>query len=96
MYIGVSKTCYFLIDIILESLNIPRHHLLLCLHKIRLDRSFSQLTDDYEITPSNLSKIFSKNIPLLASYMRSIVVNLDSEMTKKKHYLYHLDTTFTM
>ncbi|KAL4718237.1 hypothetical protein ACJJTC_018236 [Scirpophaga incertulas] len=83
LYIGVPIKCYYLIDIIIEELNIPKHHLLFCLNKIKLDSIFNQLSDDYAMTPSYLSKIFSKNIPLIASVMRPFIVSLDSEMIKK-------------
>ncbi|XP_047527061.1 uncharacterized protein LOC125064183 [Vanessa atalanta] len=83
LYIGIPSKCYYLIDIIKDEVNIPKHHLLFCLNKIRLDISFNQLSDDYAMTPSYLSKIFSKNIPLIASVMRPFIVSLDKEMIKK-------------
>lgn len=83
LYIGVPIKCYYLVDIIIDEINIPKHHLLFCLNKIRLDSTFNQLSDDYAMTPSYLSKIFSKNIPLIASVMRPFIVSLDSEMIKK-------------
>ncbi|KAF9798468.1 hypothetical protein SFRURICE_012496 [Spodoptera frugiperda] len=58
IYIGVPSSCYYLIDILKAELNIPKHHILLCLNKIRLDVKFNQLTDDYGMTPAGLSKIF--------------------------------------
>ncbi|KAJ0169998.1 hypothetical protein K1T71_014604 [Dendrolimus kikuchii] len=66
-YIGVPKNCYFLIDIIIKEINIPLHHLLLCLKKIRLDNK----------------KIFLENVPKIASVMRPFIVKLDSELNKK-------------
>lgn len=83
LYIGVPNSCYYLIDIIKEQINIPYHHLLLCLNKIRLDCKFNQLTDDYGYTPSYLSKIFLKNIPLIASVLHPFIVSLDNEMIKR-------------
>lgn len=82
LYIGVPRN-YYLIDIIKDEINIPKHHLWFCLNKIRLDNSFNQLSDDYGMTPSYLSKIFSKNIPLIASVMKPFIVSLDIEMIKK-------------
>ncbi|XP_026736463.1 uncharacterized protein LOC113500018 [Trichoplusia ni] len=84
LYIGVPIKCYYLIDIIKDEINIPKHHLLFCLNKIRLDSTFYQLSDDYAMSPSYLSKIFSKNVPLIASVMRPFIVSLDSEMIKKR------------
>lgn len=82
LYLGIPNNCYFLIDIIKETLNIPEHHILFCLQKIRLDSTFNQLADDYETTPGYLSKIFNKNIPLIASIMRPFIINLNKEKTK--------------
>ncbi|KAF9801549.1 hypothetical protein SFRURICE_015043, partial [Spodoptera frugiperda] len=84
IYIGVPSSCYYLIDILKAELNIPKHHILLCLNKIRLDVKFNQLTDDYGMTPAGLSKIFFlKNIPLIASFMRPFIVELDRDMIKR-------------
>ncbi|XP_035447531.2 uncharacterized protein LOC118274205 [Spodoptera frugiperda] len=83
IYIGVPSSCYYLIDILKAELNIPKHHILLCLNKIRLDVKFNQLTDDYGMTPAGLSKIFLKNIPLIASFMRPFIVELDRDIIKR-------------
>lgn len=83
LYLGVPSSCYFLIDILKDEMNIPKHHLLLCLNKIRLDIKFNQLADDYGMTSANLSKIFLKNIPLIASFLRPFVVELDRNMIKR-------------
>lgn len=82
-YIGVPKNSYFLIDIIINETNIPLHCLLLCLKKIRLDSKFQELADDFAMTSSNASKIFLKNVPIIASFMRPFIVKLDSELNKK-------------
>lgn len=77
VYIGVPKDCYYLIDLIENNINIPPVHLLMCLKKIRLNNSFKELADDFSITKSYASKIFFKNIPLLASVMRPFLAKLD-------------------
>lgn len=56
---------------------------MLCLNKIRMDFKFKQLKDDYGISPANLSKIFMKNIPLIAEFLHPFVVGLDKDMIKK-------------
>ena len=82
-YIGVPKNCYYIIDIIINEINIPEHHLLLCLKKIRLDSKVQELADDFEMSPSYASKIFLKNIPVIASVMRPFIVKLDRNLIKK-------------
>lgn len=78
-YIGVVKNCYYLIGIIEENTNISATHILMCLKKIRLNNPFRELADDFSMTPTYASKIFLKNIPLLASVMRPFIVNLNKD-----------------
>lgn len=82
-YIGVPKNCYLLIKIINEHTGIPKHQILLCLKKIRLDSKFSELSDEFEISASYASKIFSENIPRIATVMRPFIVNLDKSSIKR-------------
>lgn len=83
-YIGIPKNCYYLVNLIKEQTNIPFNHILLCLKKIRLNNSFRELADDFGIDRTYPSKIFFKNIPIIASVMRPFIVSLDKELIKKK------------
>lgn len=82
-YIGVPNSCIDLITIIQETTNIPVNHLFLCLKKIRLNNTFRELADDFSIHPTYASKIFLKNIPILASIMRPFIVKLNAELIKR-------------
>lgn len=82
-YIGIPKDCYFIVSVIHEQTNIPFNHLLLCLKKIRLDNSFRELGDDFAMDPTYASKIFAKNLPIIASVLRPFIVNLDYKMNKR-------------
>lgn len=82
-YLGVPKSCYFLISTIEQLTNIPANHILLCLKKIRLNNPFRELADDFSMTPTYASKIFLKNIPILASVMRPFIVKLDKAIIKR-------------
>jgi hypothetical protein len=83
-YIGVPKDCYFLINIIHVQTGIPEKYILLCLKKtLRLDSKFSELADEFEISTSYSSKIFSENIPIIAKVMRPFIVNLDRSSIKR-------------
>ncbi|KAL4707953.1 hypothetical protein ACJJTC_013744 [Scirpophaga incertulas] len=82
-YLGVPNSGYFLIDILKDEINIPKHYVMLCLNKIRMVFKFKQLKDDYGISPANLNKIFMKNIPLIAKFLHPFVVELDKDMIKK-------------
>lgn len=81
-YLGVPRNCYYLIDLIEEQKSIPANHILLCLKKIRLNNPFRELADDFSMNPTHASKIFLKNVPIIASIMRPFIVKLDKEITK--------------
>ncbi|XP_041986258.1 uncharacterized protein LOC121738345 isoform X1 [Aricia agestis] len=83
MYIGISKDCYFLIQLIHKHTNIKIEHILLCLKKIRLNSTFSELEDNFGISLSYASKIFLSNIPILSSVLNKFIVALDKKNIKK-------------
>lgn len=82
-YIGVPISCYYLVDLIQNQTNISANHILLCFKKIRLNNSFRELADDFAMSPTYASKIFFKNIPILASVMRPFIVKLDKNNIKR-------------
>ncbi|XP_060801538.1 uncharacterized protein LOC106142105 [Amyelois transitella] len=82
-YIGIPKNCYHLLNIIEKQTSIPINHILLCLKKIRLNNSFRELADEFAMDATYASRIFSKNIPILASVIRPFIVTLDIELIKK-------------
>jgi hypothetical protein len=82
-YIGLPKSCSYLLDLIEEQTKIPTNHILLCLKKIRLNSPFRELADDFSITTTYASKIFFKNIPVIASVMQPFIVTLDKNLTKR-------------
>ncbi|KAG6453428.1 hypothetical protein O3G_MSEX008145 [Manduca sexta] len=81
-YIGVPEGLYFLIDLLTKHTKIQRHHILLCLKKIRLDTKFTELADEFGMSTSYASKIFLKNIPILAYFFRSFLVRLNRNNLK--------------
>ncbi|KAI8425266.1 hypothetical protein MSG28_007055, partial [Choristoneura fumiferana] len=52
LYIGIPAELYFIVDIISNHTKLSENNILLCLMKIRLNRTFSQLADDFDISPS--------------------------------------------
>lgn len=82
-YIGIPSSCYNLVSLIQEQTNIPLNHILLCLKKIRLNNSFHELADDFGIDRTDLSKIFLKNVPIVASVMRPFIVTLNEEIIER-------------
>lgn len=83
MYVGISKECYFLIQLLHKHTNIKEEHILLCLKKIRLNTTFCELEDDFGISLSHANKLFLANIPIISSFLRSFIVNLNKKLIKK-------------
>lgn len=82
-YIGVPKNCYNIIQLIEETTNISASNILMCFKKIRLNNPFRELADDFSISPTYASKMFLKNIPVLASVMRPFIVDLNETAIKR-------------
>ncbi|XP_063833447.1 uncharacterized protein LOC135082597 [Ostrinia nubilalis] len=80
MYVGITKECYFLIQLIHKHTNIKVENILLCLKKIRLNSTFSELEDNFGISLSYASKLFVGNIPIISSVLRPFIVNLDKKI----------------
>lgn len=83
MYIGITEKCYFLIQLMHKHSNIKVEHILLCLKKIRLNCTFSELEDNFGISLSYASKLFLANIPIISSFLRPFIVNLDKKLIKR-------------
>ncbi|XP_028166100.1 uncharacterized protein LOC114356912 [Ostrinia furnacalis] len=82
MYVGITKECYFLIQLIHKHTNIKVENILLCFEKIRLNSTFSELEDNFGISLSYASKLFVGNIPIISSVLRPFIVNLDKKIIK--------------
>ncbi|CAH1974842.1 unnamed protein product [Acanthoscelides obtectus] len=72
MYVGIPKECYFLIKLLHKHTSIKVEHILLCLKKIRMNSTFSELEDNFGIIIA--SKLFLQNIPIIASVLRPFIV----------------------
>lgn len=83
LYIGITKDCYFLINLIHTNTGIPTEHILLCLKKIRLNTTFEELADQFGISPSYAGKIFLKNIPIISNILKPFIVELTKSNVKR-------------
>ncbi|KAK9736907.1 DDE superfamily endonuclease [Popillia japonica] len=83
MYVGIPRECYFIIDLIHKHTNIKIEYILLSLKKIRLNSTFSEIEDDFGLSLSYASKLFLKNIPIIASVLRPFIVSLDKNLIKR-------------
>ncbi|KAM3961426.1 uncharacterized protein ACR2FA_004539 [Aphomia sociella] len=83
MYVGIYKESYFLIHLLHKHTNIKLEHILLCLKKIRLNSTFSELGDNFGISLYYASKLFLRNIPIIASLLKPFIANSDNQLVKK-------------
>lgn len=73
-YTGITKPWFTqLIDLLEQKTGIKRDYIYLTLMKIKLNDSFSRLADQFGMTISNVSKIFSKSVVLLDQYIKSLI-----------------------
>lgn len=82
LYIGIPKELYFLLNIIQTQTNISEANILLCLTKIRLNSSFSQISDDFGLSLSQASKLFSTNIIPISKVMLPFIRSFTTESIK--------------
>lgn len=83
MYIGIPAELYFIVDIISKHTNLSENHILLCLVKIRLNRTFSQLADDFDISLSQASKIFYSKLPSIVNVLLPFIKTFTKSTIKK-------------
>ncbi|XP_030039710.2 uncharacterized protein LOC115455167 [Manduca sexta] len=76
-YIGILKECYFLVDLIKKHTTIPVENILLCLKKIRLDSKFVELANQFGMSVSYASRIFKKNVPIIAKALHCFIIKSD-------------------
>ncbi|XP_074096072.1 LOW QUALITY PROTEIN: uncharacterized protein LOC141525457 [Cotesia typhae] len=72
-YIGIPSDCMDIIDI-LRMANLSDIDIFITLKKIRLNESFAILADDFGISTSNISRIFTKTLPVMAEYLKDFII----------------------
>ena len=81
-YLGLPQQCLFVIDQLAEKLPYNGKSYVLTqtqtveiiLRKLRLNETFDVLADLYGISKSNVSRLFSKFLPILSVYMKDLIV----------------------
>lgn len=74
IFLGLPKQSYHLIKLLSEKIPLPTLNILISLKKIKLNDSFDVLAMHFGYSQSNISRIFSKSIPLIAARMKNLVV----------------------
>lgn len=83
LYIGIPAELYFIVGLISKHTKLSEKNILLCLMKIRLNKTFSQLADDFDISLSQASKIFCTKVPLIVSMLSPFVKTFTKSTIKK-------------
>ncbi|XP_022823544.1 uncharacterized protein LOC111354348 isoform X2 [Spodoptera litura] len=83
LYIGLSKNLYFLIDLIKKHTNLTEQNILLCLMKIKLNRTFTQLGDDFDLSVTQASNIFFNSMPEIVKVLSPFIKHFSKATIKK-------------
>lgn len=82
LYLGIPKELYFLIEIIRKHTHITEQHILLCLTKIRLNKTFSELANDFGLSLAQTSKIFLAKLPLISNALSAFIKTFSANTIK--------------
>ncbi|KAL4721003.1 hypothetical protein ACJJTC_016774 [Scirpophaga incertulas] len=83
LYIGLPKNVYFLIDLIKKHTDLSEPNILLCFMKIKLNRTFSQLGDDFDLSLNQVSKIFLNSMPEIVKVLSPFIKKFSLVSIKK-------------
>lgn len=82
-YIGVPKDLYFLIDLIKKHTNISEQNIMLCLMRIKLNRTFSQLADDFDLSVTQASSLFFNKMPRIVEVLSPFIQQFPTKSIKQ-------------
>lgn len=83
LYIGLPKELYFLIDLIEKHTNISERNILLCLMRIKLNRTFAQLADDFDISVTRACNVFFDTMPAIVKVLSPFIKQFSTNTIKK-------------
>lgn len=72
-YLGLPQDVYCLVKMICERTNVIHRDVLITLKKIRLDDTYFRLHVDFELSLSQVQKIFVKTVPKLSIVMNNFI-----------------------
>ena len=82
LYMGMTPEALCIIDLLVNETKISKENICLVFTKIRLNDTFEKLGIEFEMSSSNASKIFRKSIPVLANFMKRLIVCPSSNSIK--------------
>lgn len=82
-YLGLPKKNYILIKLLEQWAKMNYINILIVLKKIKLNDVYNRLADDFGMSVSNVSKIFSTSVPKLASILWHFIYFPDQYSVRK-------------
>lgn len=73
LYLGVMKEVLYTIGLIQEFTNLDNTNIYLTLQKIRLDKTFVELGDDFGLSESSASRIFSTSVYSISQVLKDLI-----------------------
>lgn len=67
------RKAFFFIKLLVKHAELPVNHTYIVLKKIRLNLPFLILAIDFGIAPSTACRIFSKSLPVIATFMQNLI-----------------------
>lgn len=82
MYLGIPDNAFFFIQLLSKETGIRIEEICLTITKIKLNDSFAKIGDDFGITASNASTVFRRTLPVIAHYLKQLIVWPSKESIK--------------
>lgn len=74
MYLGIPDNAFFFIELLSKETGISVEDICLTITKIKLNDSFARIGDDFGVSPSNVSAVFRRTLPIIAYYLKQLIV----------------------
>lgn len=73
-YLGILQESMFLIGEISQFTSLDKTSIYITLKKIRLDQTFAELGDDFGVSESTASRVFSKSVMLIGGVLSDLII----------------------
>ncbi|XP_039310529.1 uncharacterized protein LOC120358888 [Solenopsis invicta] len=74
MYLGIPDNAFFFIQLLSKETGISIEEICLTVTKIKLNDTFARIGDDFGISASNASAVFRRTLPIVAHYLKQLIV----------------------
>lgn len=73
MYISIPEQFLYVIDLLHNKTDLIHTYIYLTLTKLKMNDTFSRLSDEFGISASHVNRIFNKSVPLIANCLRFLI-----------------------